>query len=61
VFFHDFIFFVLDAVPGLGDVLDYESTFAKSRFNITLGESGISLGRAYSYCRQMMLFCNRNA
>ena len=40
--------------------MHHESTSAKKRFNITLGESCVSLGKARHYCRQKMFLCNRN-
>jgi len=44
---------VIDTVTVENDILHYESTLAKSRFKTTLGERGVSLGKACPYCRQM--------
>jgi hypothetical protein len=52
---------VIDTVTVLIVVLQYESTLAKSWFKATLGETAISLGEAYNYCRQKMFLCKRNA
>jgi len=46
-----FFYWVINTVTGWIDVLLHKSTLAKRRLKNTLGETRISLGKAYNYCR----------